>query len=70
MDMPFPIGLTKLAQTLPELITWACGINGFSSVISAILASLIAMQFGFTALIMLAVIIYGVAGYAYPNSKT
>lgn len=70
MGMPFPMGLTKLAQTLPELIPWAWGINGFSSVISAILASLIAMQFGFTALIMLAVIIYGVAGYAYPNSKT
>jgi len=49
------------------LIPWAWGINGCASVISAILATLIAMQFGFTVLILLAVILYGVAAWYFPK---
>jgi len=69
MGMPFPLALTKLAQTMPELIPWAWGINGCASVISAILATLIAMQFGFNVLIMLAVALYLIAAYHFPISK-
>ena len=69
MGMPFPLALDKLSQTMPELIPWAWGINGCASVISAILATLIAMQFGFNVLIMLAVVLYLIAAYHFPTSK-
>jgi SAM-dependent methyltransferase len=67
MGMPFPMGLAKISQTAPALIPWAWGINGCASVISAILATLIAMQFGFTVLILLAVVLYGVAAWCFPK---
>ncbi len=65
MGMPFPMGLIKLGQIMPEFIPLAWGINGCSSVISAILATLIAMQYGFTVLITLAVCIYLIAAYCF-----
>jgi L-cystine uptake protein TcyP (sodium:dicarboxylate symporter family) len=49
------------------LIPWAWGINGCASVISAILATLIAMQFGFTVLVFLAIALYCVAAWCFPN---
>jgi hypothetical protein len=67
MGMPFPMALDKISQTNPALIPWAWGINGCASVISAILATLIAMQFGFTVLIFLAVALYGVAAWCFPK---
>jgi len=67
MGMPFPLALAKISQTAPALIPWAWGINGCASVISAILATLIAMQFGFTVLIFLAVVLYGVAAWCFPR---
>ncbi|QPK64904.1 SAM-dependent methyltransferase [Methylomonas sp. LL1] len=67
MGMPFPMALARLSQTAPALIPWAWGINGCASVISAILATLIAMQFGFTALIMLAIGFYGLALWCFPT---
>ncbi|MGZ8191323.1 MAG: spermine/spermidine synthase domain-containing protein [Methylococcaceae bacterium] len=70
MGMPFPMALAKMSQTVPALIPWAWGINGCASVISAILATLIAMQFGFTVLIFLAVALYCVAAWCFPESST
>jgi len=67
MGMPFPMGLAKIGQSAPALIPWAWGINGCASVISAILATLIAMQFGFTVLIFLAVVLYGLAAWCFPK---
>ncbi|TAK61823.1 SAM-dependent methyltransferase [Methylobacter sp.] len=67
MGMPFPMALAKISQTNPALIPWAWGINGCASVISAILATLIAMQFGFTVLIFLAVVLYGIAAWCFPK---
>lgn len=69
MGMPFPMGLDKISQTTPALIPWAWGINGCASVISAILATLIAMQFGFTVLIFLAIALYGLAALCFPESS-
>jgi hypothetical protein len=67
MGMPFPMALAKISRTNPSLIPWAWGINGCASVISAILATLIAMQFGFTVLIFLAVGLYGLAAWCFPR---
>jgi len=65
MGIPFPLGLSRLSRTLPALIPWAWGINGCASVISALLASLIAMQLGFNGLILLAVALYWVAAWCF-----
>jgi len=67
MGMPFPLALAKLGQTSPALIPWAWGINGCASVMSAILATLLAMQYGFTVLIMLALVLYGLAVRFFPD---
>ena len=61
MGMPFPLGLARLAAHDPEIIPWAWGINGCASVLSAILATIIAIHFGFQAVIGLAVILYVLA---------
>ncbi|MGZ5028591.1 MAG: hypothetical protein ACXV9T_15525 [Methylobacter sp.] len=45
MGMPFPMALAGISKTAPALIPWAWGIKGCASMISAILATLIAMQF-------------------------
>jgi SAM-dependent methyltransferase len=68
MGMPFPMALAKISQTTPALIPWIWGINGCASVISAILATLIAMQFGFTVLIFLAIALYCIAAWCFPDS--
>jgi hypothetical protein len=61
MGMPFPLALSGLAGNAEPFIPWAWGINGCASVISASVATLIAIQFGFTVVIGLAVVLYLVA---------
>ena len=61
MGMPFPLGLRRLAAEAPDFIPWAWGINGFASVVSAVLATLLAIHFGFTAVIVLALLLYAAA---------
>ena len=58
MGMPFPLGLNRLAQGAPEFIPWAWGINGFASVVSATLATLLAIEFGFVAVLLTALSFY------------
>ena len=61
MGMPFPIGLKRLADSAPDFIPWAWGINGFASVMSAALATLLAIEFGFTTVVLLALGLYAIA---------
>jgi hypothetical protein len=58
MGMPFPLGLRRVAERAPDFVPWAWGINGFASVVSAVLATLLAIHFGFTAVIILAIVLY------------
>ena len=58
MGMPFPLGLRRVAEQASDFVPWAWGINGFASVMSAVLATLLAIHFGFTAVIMLAIGLY------------
>ena len=67
MGMPFPMGLSQLGQHAPDLISWAWGINGCASVISAVLASLIAMHFGFNIVIAIATLLYLMAAISFPK---
>ncbi|MDX2507309.1 MAG: SAM-dependent methyltransferase [Gammaproteobacteria bacterium] len=58
MGMPFPLALRTLVSTNSTYIPWAWGINGCASVISAVLASLLAIHFGFTLVIIFALGLY------------
>lgn len=65
MGMPFPLGLTQVSAHVPELIPWAWGISGCFSVISAILATILAIHFGFTVVVAMAAILYLAAGIIF-----
>jgi spermidine synthase len=61
MGMPFPFGLRLLNRHNPTNICWAWGINGCLSVISAVLATVIAVEFGFIAVMIIAALMYAIA---------
>jgi hypothetical protein len=69
MGVPFPTGLTRLGELAPDLIPWAWGVNGCASVLSAILATLLAMQLGFTVVVFMAVCLYGLAALLLVQEK-
>jgi spermidine synthase len=64
MGMPFPTGTMRLADTARDSVPWAWAINGFASVVGAVLATLLAIHLGFAAVIILAVLIYAFAAAA------
>ena len=70
MGMPFPLGLALLADEMPDFIPWAWGLNGLASVLSAALATLLAIEFGFSTVVVTALLLYaGAAGLA-PGSRS
>ena len=64
MGMPFPLGLSRVARQSAPLIPWAWGINGCASVLSAIIATIVAIHAGFIAVVLLAVVLYLTAALA------
>ena len=72
MGMPFPLGLSKVAYARPEFIPWAWGINGCASVLSAILATLLSVHFGFNLVIGIALVLYFISAVVLwrPLDKT
>jgi len=69
MGMPFPLGLTSVAAQAETLLPWAWGINGFASVVAAILATVLAIHLGFNAVVLLALLLYGAAALAFPQRQ-
>lgn len=61
MGMPFPLGLERLAKHSKSQAAWAWGINGCVSVGSTGLATIIAVELGFSAVMLIACLAYGVA---------
>ncbi len=47
MGVPFPRGVREVGKRWPELLPWAWGVNGSLSVISSIMATMLALSFGF-----------------------
>jgi hypothetical protein len=64
MGFPFPLGLQLLARRSEADVPWAWGINGCLSVLSAALATIIAVESGFTAVFLLAIAAYVSAALA------
>jgi hypothetical protein len=58
MGMPFPLALGSLDENAKSYIPWAWAINGCASVMSAVLATILAIHFGFTTVLFLAILLY------------
>lgn len=65
MGIPFPLGLSRLAEINSHLVPWVWGVNGCASVLSAVLATLLAIHFGFTIVIILALLFYAFSGFCF-----
>lgn len=61
MGIPFPAGLSRVAERAPPFVPWAWGINGLLSVISSLASYLIGMITGYTAMFYTAALLYAVA---------
>ena len=61
MGIPLPAGVRLLAATQPQLVAWAWGMNGALSVLGAILAVFIAMNWGFSVTLLCGAAVYAVA---------
>jgi len=65
MGMPFPFGLRLLSFSNDSQIPWAWGINGVFSVISAVLATIIAVELGFVWVMVFAIGAYLMVMFSY-----
>ena len=71
-----PIGLSTVARLTDherEYIAWAWAVNGFFSVVSSVLATILSMSFGFKVVLLLAALIYSIGVLALtriPETKT
>ncbi len=61
MGMPFPQGIARL-ETRPRLAAWAWSVNGAVSVVASVLAALMALSWGFSAVLGMGAICYVGAG--------
>ena len=62
MGIPFPQGLVRIKNTDTTRVAWAWGINGLFSVISTILATIVAILMGFQFVFLIASVCYLIAG--------
>jgi hypothetical protein len=68
LGLPFPLGLKVLGDRAPALVPWAWGINACASVVSASLATFIALHIGFTPVLGCALVLYVLAAAAAPQA--
>jgi hypothetical protein len=64
LGMFMPIGVRVVAASCEhsqEYVAWAWAVNGFASVIGSALATILAMTFGFTTVMELSLVGYGIA---------
>lgn len=62
MGHMFPSGMRQVSASVPGLVPWAWGINGFASVLATVATPLLAMELGFTWVTVLAFACYLLAG--------
>jgi spermidine synthase len=67
MGMPFPLGLSRLTAEAPQLLPWAWGVNGCASVVSAVATPLLAMEVGFSGVLLVAALLYAATLLALPR---
>ncbi|MEX2467682.1 MAG: spermidine synthase-like protein [Gemmatimonadota bacterium] len=67
MGMMFPLGLRRLAGSDETHIPWACGIDSSLSVSATAIATLMALETGFGAVMLTAAAAYGLVALAGPR---
>ncbi len=67
MGIPFPAALRCVHLRAQVLTAWGWAANGFASVVGAVLGTLLAVSTGFTAVAILAVGLYIIAGLISPK---
>jgi hypothetical protein len=61
LGVPLPGGMRLLAASRPAIIPWGWGINGAFSVVGATFAVFLAMNWGFSATLLIGALVYAVA---------
>jgi hypothetical protein len=65
MGIPFPLALRELEE---PLVPWGWGINGCASVVSPALATVLAIDLGFTVVLWLALALYAAIPAWFPRT--
>jgi len=65
MGVPFPTGMKKVSGVNPDLVPWAWGVNGCFSVIGTAAATLLAAEFGFVWVMIIAALVYSMTGFSH-----
>ena len=61
LGVPLPAGMRLISAVQPALVPWAWGLNGALSVVGAVLAVFIAMNWGFFVTLSISALTYGLA---------
>ncbi len=61
LGTPFPTGLRIVSKEASALVPWSWGVNGFFTVIGSVTALILAMSFGFKAVLLAGALCYLVA---------
>jgi hypothetical protein len=64
LGLPFPVGIKHLTKGKQEDIPWAWAFNGYFSVISTALATIVSVEAGYIWLLLIAAFTYVLAGVA------
>ena len=54
----FPLGISWIKKSFPELVPWAWAVNGSTSVIASVLTAILSIQSGYPTVLLLGGIIY------------
>ena len=60
LGMYFPTGIELLRRHQPRLVPWAWALNGVGSVVSSVLAVVLAMAIGFSGVALVSLLVYAI----------
>ena len=60
LGMPFPSGMRVVEAQCPHLLPWGWAVNAFFSVFGSIFCIVMSMSIGFTNVLLVAVVVYGI----------
>lgn len=66
MGIPFPRGVQLVERAAPQLIPWVWGVNAAASVVSSVLAALLALSLGFRWALLAGVLCYSLVWLILP----
>ncbi len=67
LGMPFPLGILAVQRKPEGTVAWAWAFNGLFTVIGGIFCAVFSVYFGFQITMMIAIVIYVLAYFAYRN---